>query len=580
LKSNSIQIKIMSLIIIALLIIVFISLFFSINSQKNHLLKQEEKNLSKNTSMLNAMIREIMLKGQNDIAFNLMQNLKKIEDFKELSIYNPNGKISFTNEKKTFSNNPVFLEVIKTNKPIDIENKETKEMEYFFPIQNEKECWQCHSDKDVIRGVAYFKVSIAGLYKNINEGRLILFFIFVLIGVIFAVIVIIFLHKIIINPLFSIGSAFKKAGEGDFDIKVSIRSKDELGDLASSFNNFTNNIKQIIIKIKNISENNKTLGNNLNVIASDTSSSTEEISAIIMTSKENIYMLNRKINETVDSIKNISLSIEKIANLIDNQSSAVTQSSSSIEQIANSIENITKVVEDKKRLSDSLSNTAKDGIEKMAESVEAIEKISKSTNNMLEMIGVINNIADQTDLLAMNAAIEAAHAGDAGKGFAVVADEIRKLAEITQENANSIGNALKKAVEDIHRASKLNNNAGESFDNLVLGIQNILNFMNEIMGNMKELSYGSKEIVRAINSLLEMTEHIKINSNQINESSKHINENITQVSDFSYQSSNGMEEVSKGAIQISKSMLTLAELGKENADSIVLLDKELKKFKT
>nr|HPO50992.1 methyl-accepting chemotaxis protein [Spirochaetota bacterium] len=180
----------------------------------------------------------------------------------------------------------------------------------------------------------------------------------------------------------------------------------------------------------------------------------------------------------------------------------------------------------------------------------------------------------------MNAAIEAAHAGDAGKGFAVVADEIRKLAEITGENAKSIGDALQKAVDDIHIATEINKNSSDSFNNLVVGIQEILNFMAEITNSMKELSFGSREIVGAITSLLEMTENIKSSVNKINDNSKQIIENVDQVSDFSYQSSVGMEEVSKGAIQISYSMLTLIDVSKENEENIKTLVEELKNFQT
>ncbi|HOV15114.1 MAG TPA: methyl-accepting chemotaxis protein, partial [Spirochaetota bacterium] len=566
-KLNSIQIKMMSIIVVALFIIITISLFVSLTSQGKQLLISTENNLKINTMAIKTIIRESMITGEREFTVNTIKNLKKIDDIKDIAIYKANGNVTFVSEEekskyKSLIKDDNFNKVLNENKPLTIQNLKQKEIEYFFPIQNDESCWDCHTKDNKIGAIVYFKISIQHIYKQIENARNTLLVFFIGLGLIFAVIIVLRINKIILKPIFIIGNAFKQVGEGNLETKVAVASNDEIGDFSSYFNIFTTNIKQIITKIKGISENTKRVGEHLNNISSETSASTEEISAIILSSKENIEMLDSKIKDTAESIKKITNSIQKITESIDRQSSAVDQSSSSIEEMAASIGNIAKLVEEKKSLSDVLSKTAKDGMNKVEESIESIDKITKSTNNMLEMIAVINNIAEQTDLLAMNAAIEAAHAGDAGKGFAVVADEIRKLAEITSENAKSIGQALQKAVDDIHTATDINRTSSDSFNNLVLGIQDILNFMSEITNSMKELSFGSKEIVGAITSLLEMTDNIKTSVNMINDNSKQITQNVDQVSEFSYQSSVGMEEVSKGAIQISRSMLTLMEVSK------------------
>ena len=369
-------------------------------------------------------------------------------------------------------------------------------------------------------------------------------------------------------------------GEGDLTEEIHIDSKGEIGILASNFNVFINTLKIMVVKLKSVSNKIKGIGQHLTSIISETSASTEEISRIMVTSKELINKLNIELFDAVTAVQDISDSISNINLSIENQSSAVSESSASIEEMASLIGNITKIVENEKNLSEKLSETAKDGLEKMEQSVESVNKIADSTSGIIEIIEMINSIAGQTDLLSMNAAIEAAHAGEAGKGFAVVADEIRKLSDQTKEYSNQMNNSLNKIVDDIKQANEINKISGEAFNNLVLGIQNIANAINETESGMNELFIGSNEIVKALDSLINITEEIKARVKEINEKTNSCNINMTHITEISSQTTHSIDEIVIGSSQIADAMISLSEIGIENKNNILALDNELNQFKT
>jgi methyl-accepting chemotaxis protein len=369
-------------------------------------------------------------------------------------------------------------------------------------------------------------------------------------------------------------------GTRDLTLTIDVGTNDEIGYLGRSLDGFISKLEGIIAHVKEVSEKNNGIGGTLSKIAIDTSADSHEISATIGSSKEKIQRLDAEIQSSASIVNEIAQHITLMAKSIDSQSAAVSQSSAAIEQIDASIHAISSITEQKKELSDRLSVTAAVGLKKMQESSEAISKVSRSTEEVVNLVAVINGITANLNLLAMNAAIEAAHAGESGKGFAVVANEVRNLAEQTAAKAKSIALTLKGTVSDMKAATLVNNAAKHSIEELIVGIKNIIDAMDETRSGMSELSVGSSEIVKAIESLMEVTMVIRGRSTGIDENAHYISAAMERVSGLSSQTTAGMEEISTAVLHVSEAMARLSDVGKENKEGLLEIDRELGQFKT
>jgi methyl-accepting chemotaxis protein len=210
---------------------------------------------------------------------------------------------------------------------------------------------------------------------------------------------------------------------------------------------------------------------------------------------EKTTIVNRDIKNKTEGIKEI----------ISDQTVMVSETSASIEEMASSIRMINNVSTTKKEMIVRLLGRSAEGEKEMQKSNAAIAELVSSGSSLIDVINVIKGISQQTNLLAMNAAIEAAHAGDYGRGFAVVADEIRKLAEDAGKNTKIINMNLKKNLSDLSAASGINKKAAESFARINTEIADVSNAIDEILISIRELSDGTSEILKAIVNMVDIS---------------------------------------------------------------------------
>jgi len=364
------------------------------------------------------------------------------------------------------------------------------------------------------------------LMKEVNLQTLINVSI-TIVAIVLGVIVALFISRVfVVKPINFIVDKAEKIANGDLTVRIDYSSKDEIGKLAAALDKMVLALKEIATTIERDSRTVKQEASQVAAVSEEVSATIEELTAQVDSVNSNVNNASAAIEEMTSGIEEVAASAQNVAHA----SQKLSEEAQKVSQLAS---------EGQKAIL-SIADVIVQTREKADVTFQIVEKLSESAKNIGEIVDTINSIAEQTNLLALNAAIEAARAGEAGRGFAVVADEIRKLAEESKQATQNIANILRGIVDNSMKASDATKETVE--------------IVNKAYSESGLVKSQFEQILQSIVRMSQMTENLAASAQEQSAAAEEM--------------SSAMDSASKSMVSVVEQMNEVTMAIKQQADAI------------
>ena len=390
-----------------------------------------------------------------------------------------------------------------------------------------------------------------------------------------------FLSMSVSRPIVKMALVLKNIAQGDGDLTVRLPETGggEIAAASRYFNLTIEKIRELIVTIKRQAQSLSEIGNDLASNMSETASAMNEISANIQSIKGRVLNQSTSVTETNATMEQVTVNINKLNGNVEHQTDAVAQAATALRQVIDNITSVTSTLAKNAANVKELQESSEMGKISLQEVASDIHEIARESEGLLEINSVMENIAGMTNLLSMNAAIEAARAGETGKGFAVVAGEIRKLAESSSNQSNTIAIVLKKIKDSIDKITRSTDNVLNRFEAIDMGVTTVAEQEEQIRNAMKEQSQASNRVQQASGQVGEITQQVKGGSHEMLDGSKQVIQESKNLQMATQEISNGINEMAAGTNQVNKAVDNVNDLTIKNRENISSLVASISQFK-
>ena len=381
-----------------------------------------------------------------------------------------------------------------------------------------------------------------------------------------------FIAKMIASPVKALSDAAEKVANGDLRVKITNNSQDEIGVLSVHFEKMVEHLRNLVGNVKKHADTVASSSEELTATSEELSKATEQITETVTQVASGAQEQSTTVQSSASAMEQLSKAIDEVAKGAQSQAETVEKTVYLVQQIGEAIQEVAKLSQDSASSGQQVSEIATNGGKQVEDSISGMRRIKEATDKVGDMVKhlgessqqigaiveTIDDIAEQTNLLALNAAIEAARAGEHGKGFAVVADEVRKLAErsskatgeiaelITniQSMTNNAVEAMNNSSQEVTEGTELANEAGKALAQIENAIKGIVKQIEKMSASTQNVSSSSTEVVKAIEEVSAVTQQTTAAAQEMNASSSEVVRQIEQIAALSEESAASAEEVS------------------------------------